>query len=759
MTTFIELVIALEIETGVHLGGPETDLARKVSLYRTGVRYLMSKCRPKTDDRACKRTVTFEDFFRQKKYVGTLEMLTDQRLPGIYRGVAWRHGLQQAAIIAACAYRAGNHYSDLIAAIHQDGSISGLHNRLPPFGEGFTPRLGKSGIGVTWRAPVLAELESQVVHAYLRNRPLGGTCHFGCVSKAKLKVQSLVPRWRGASLGSGICSNCHGCLIREMNDRTTPLITEAGHDPLHRDRLQGPCHFGCLTSAMDNSFKGRMQWHRAPSPCDWPGVEDGVTLCNACYVGFRYHAARPNGCLPRDQWARVKKRALGDATAPVLALEDAPAKRSTKILRILDDGTSKDPGQICMDSQHAACSLGPPVAETNNLIFSRTRTGTAEAAVDAAMQAIPGVTTDGWRPPEDAVTTDDNQGLLGDRSQCTDTFTALDSIPGEAAGSRALSAPDASVSGVGTADTSVGLGHRIQINDSESSNCPSGGSGDVQLDGAQTILCTDDPLVKERDDIPTIGGITHKHSDSLSGTGYAEYHREDDLEWYRCGVKISDKEKIVTSKTLPGGVRLGEEALQESGRMPRPSDSLIGPAWPNQPGEVRPDTCSASSKDPRSDAVTMAPSSLSTSVSWSQTGESTSNTGDNSECAQHAPNTVSSSRSTGSGVTLTHSYERGQTGGRSTAHIRLFDDLNLDMRRYAHKRNQLVGASGTLIMISPSKKRKIIFDEDVPISPTNPSRSGTSPNSSSVLNWCHTISSIRCASSSERPPGCCPAGH
>ena len=172
------------------------------------------------------------------------------------------------------------------------------------------------------------------MHAYLKNRPLGGTCHFGCISKAKLKTQSLVPRWRGAPLGSGICSKCHGRLVREMNDRTTPLITEAGQDPLLKNRLQGPCHFGCTTSAMDNSFKGRMQWHRAPSPCDWPGVDDGATLCNACYVGFRYHAARPNGCLPRDQWTSVRKRALGEAVAPTLARENVGVSGGRTFLQI-----------------------------------------------------------------------------------------------------------------------------------------------------------------------------------------------------------------------------------------------------------------------------------------------------------------------------------------------------------------------------------------------------------------------------------------
>ena len=184
--------------------------------------------------------------------------------------------------------------------MHQDEGVSGLHARLPPFGAGFVPRLAQSSIPVLWRPCALTALQSELAHAYLASRPGGGKCHFGCTSRAKLKVQSLVSCWRGAKLGSGICSKSHNRLITELNDKNTPLITEADQELFQRTRLQGPCYFGCKTSALDNSFKGRMQWHRAPFPCHWPGVEAGVVLCNGCYNGYRYHAARPGRTRSHD---------------------------------------------------------------------------------------------------------------------------------------------------------------------------------------------------------------------------------------------------------------------------------------------------------------------------------------------------------------------------------------------------------------------------------------------------------------------------
>ena len=227
MTTFVEITIALELESGVQLGGPDADLARKVALVRTGLRFLMANCRPKCDNPACKRKLTFEGFFQPRKYVGTLENIIGVRLAGIYRGVAWRHGPAQAEILAACAYKANLKYREITDGARQDSTISGLHDRLPAFGEQYHLRLRNCGIPATWRAPVLVEMESQLLHSYMAAHPLGGQCHFGCQSNAKLKIQSLVPKWRGADWGSKICSKCHYRLVRPtdlLRSRTATRI-------------------------------------------------------------------------------------------------------------------------------------------------------------------------------------------------------------------------------------------------------------------------------------------------------------------------------------------------------------------------------------------------------------------------------------------------------------------------------------------------------------------------------------------------------
>ena len=44
-TTFVEVALAIEAETRVLLGGPNTDLARKVVMLRAGIRFLMTHCK------------------------------------------------------------------------------------------------------------------------------------------------------------------------------------------------------------------------------------------------------------------------------------------------------------------------------------------------------------------------------------------------------------------------------------------------------------------------------------------------------------------------------------------------------------------------------------------------------------------------------------------------------------------------------------------------------------------------------------------
>ena len=81
------------------------------------------------------------------------------------------------------------------------------------------------------------------------------------------------------------------------------------------------------------------------------------------------------------------------------------------------------------------------------------------------------------------------------------------------------------------------------------------------------------------DDVPRCNGIEHQQKENRTvNEGGEEVYSEQQM----------------ISKTLPGGERLGEEVLQVSGRTSQSSMSPTAPAWPNQPGELRPDTCNAS---------------------------------------------------------------------------------------------------------------------------------------------------------------------
>ena len=66
-TTYVEMAIALELETRVHLGGPSADLSRKVALLRTALRFLMQNCSPRSSEARRRKKDPFYIFFVQKK--------------------------------------------------------------------------------------------------------------------------------------------------------------------------------------------------------------------------------------------------------------------------------------------------------------------------------------------------------------------------------------------------------------------------------------------------------------------------------------------------------------------------------------------------------------------------------------------------------------------------------------------------------------------------------------------------------------------
>ena len=81
------MVIALEVDTRICVGGPGTDLARKTDLLIACMRFLLKECAPKTNDTLCGRRLSFEDFFMPRPYCGSIELITGLRLPGIMRGI------------------------------------------------------------------------------------------------------------------------------------------------------------------------------------------------------------------------------------------------------------------------------------------------------------------------------------------------------------------------------------------------------------------------------------------------------------------------------------------------------------------------------------------------------------------------------------------------------------------------------------------------------------------------------------------------
>ena len=261
------------------------------------------------DPREGKTKTNFDKFFCPKKYVSSLEPLLGCRFHGIWRSFQWYQGKTQIDFVTAQLHRAQVHFEKSQSTDDRNSGVSGLHNRAAPFGSGFTFSLDSKLVRPTWVPDTLLAMESEIAHSYEERTSNVVACHFGCSSKARLKTQNLVPVWRGAQLGDKICTKCHTRLIRELNDSSMPLVVAPEADPNLRQNLQGPCVFGCQTSAFSSSFNKRMQWHRVMEGSSWQGVSPGDILCNACYNGYRYHQGkRGPAALPREEWQSAKRR-------------------------------------------------------------------------------------------------------------------------------------------------------------------------------------------------------------------------------------------------------------------------------------------------------------------------------------------------------------------------------------------------------------------------------------------------------------------
>ena len=270
-------------------------------------------------------------------------------------------------------------------------------------------------------------LMSEVASAYRGKMQNNAKCFFGCTSRAKLKYQSLVPCWRGAELGSALCSKCHNRLLKELGDASTPLVTDASEEYTLRQRLQGPCFFGCRTSALDNSFKGKMQWHSAPDPCPWPGVPGGSILCNACYNGFRYHATKTGPTLPRQEWRTT--RPISDSNGSQLMIEDALTVVEVQRQLTQQEQRSRQEQQCQQRQQQGQVAQGP-TADTAACYTGKNPTESVSANAGSVSTSTGGL------------------GTLRDTDDIDSSEHATDSVnrsgggmTGEAAGCHPLSVP------------------------------------------------------------------------------------------------------------------------------------------------------------------------------------------------------------------------------------------------------------------------------------------------------------------------------
>ena len=81
--------------------------------------------------------------------------------------------------------------------------------------------------------------------------------------------------------------------VLDLRPRTLRVVPVPGA----RSMRQGPCSFGCVSTARKSG--GVLIWDACPEPSPWPNVAPGDTLCNACYYrGRRFlslASARPPG--------------------------------------------------------------------------------------------------------------------------------------------------------------------------------------------------------------------------------------------------------------------------------------------------------------------------------------------------------------------------------------------------------------------------------------------------------------------------------
>ena len=353
-----------------------------------------------------------------------------------------------------------------------------------------------------------------------------------------------------------------------------------------------------------------MQWHSAPNPCPWPGVPGGSVLCNACYSGFRYHAAKTGATLPRQEWRT--SRPICDTSGSMLAITDIPiAPRDAGLVRKWQEA-DKHRQQHARQPEHQR-QLQQQSQQRQQVKRQRTdshgRSKTAEAADNGTLSASLRSDKCENQPPAQDRHPSTGAVCLGNHDAGEDDKTTKGdveerqqvekSVVGAASTNTSSSSSSTDVSGSLTSP-STGDPTSSGITDYDSASSVDTCSYGQQRSNVGTSFSGIQSGVSSAETLGCPSGLVQCPSgtniNGHSGTGRTECQREDDFIGATLGVKIPDKRKILASKTLPGGARLGE-VLRVSGRTSSPSKNLVVPAWPDKPGKVRPDTRNTSSKD------------------------------------------------------------------------------------------------------------------------------------------------------------------
>ena len=289
--TYPELALAIEMDTGVGLGGPCADLHAKSDTVVKILRFLVSTIGVQLNGEKSRQS--FKSLFAPRLMKCTRDV-TGVWLNGINRRPVWiRHDDTELATAANLC----------LAKQHSDNQKSSnlLHTHVKDvwrlFGKGFTPKTRCFSLKPLWLPPPLVELQSLLMDKLQDGenaRPTQAKCFFGHFIAAKPRTQNLVPMWRGPVHGAQLCIACHRKMTHELNDKNQPLVVKYG-GPLSigegTDFPTGPCVFGHVHSSAQG-IAGTPLWFRLPTGVQWNGAVAGDVLCNACHVRFRRKRSR-----------------------------------------------------------------------------------------------------------------------------------------------------------------------------------------------------------------------------------------------------------------------------------------------------------------------------------------------------------------------------------------------------------------------------------------------------------------------------------